>query len=81
VLYNKFITCAYVQVTKLLQRNPMQRLTAERLASSRMFSAVTATTTNVPLHAVQQAGKMMLMLLFSGCSGFMQVHCTRDQVQ
>ncbi|KAF6257061.1 kinase-like domain-containing protein [Scenedesmus sp. NREL 46B-D3] len=49
---------AYMKkVSLLLQRSPMQRLTAERLASSRMFSAVTATTTNVPLHEVQQAGK------------------------
>jgi hypothetical protein len=50
------------QVSALLQRNPMQRLTAERLASSRMFSAVTATTTNVPLHAVQQAGECFIGL-------------------
>ncbi|WIA24023.1 hypothetical protein OEZ85_013643 [Tetradesmus obliquus] len=47
---------AYMKkVSSLLKRCPLQRLTAERLASSRMFSAVTATTTNVPLHTVQQA--------------------------
>eukprot|EP00878_Enallax_costatus_P005144 GHUV01005407.1.p1 GENE.GHUV01005407.1~~GHUV01005407.1.p1 ORF type:complete len:869 (+),score=265.54 GHUV01005407.1:25-2607(+) len=41
------------KVAHLLQRNPMQRMTADRLASSRLFSACAATTTNVPSHAVQ----------------------------
>lgn len=43
-----------MQVANLLQRDPCKRMSAERLASSRLFSVCAATTTNVPLHAMQQ---------------------------